>query len=53
MTQGIVTRSDAFFSFHPTRLSRRILPVTGLAFAVMVNAVWIVFLGFEFYKLIF
>jgi hypothetical protein len=30
----------------------RILPVVGLAFAVVVNMAWIIFLGFEFYKLV-
>ena len=30
----------------------RIWPVAGLAFAVIVNMVWIIFLGFEFYKLV-
>jgi hypothetical protein len=30
----------------------RILPVVGLAFAVVVNIAWIIFLGFEFYKLV-
>jgi len=31
---------------------RRIWPVAGLGFAVIVNVAWIGFLGFEFFKLI-
>jgi len=30
----------------------RILPVVGLAFAVVVNMAWIILLGFEYYKLV-
>jgi hypothetical protein len=35
-----------------SRSHHRIWPVVGLAFAVIVNMAWIVFLGFEFYKLV-
>jgi hypothetical protein len=41
------------FSFNPISLFHRILPAAGLAFAVIVNAAWIVFLGFGLFKLIF
>ena len=53
MAQVIVPRSIAFFSFHPISLFHRILPMAGLAFAVIVNVAWISFLGFGLFKLIF
>jgi hypothetical protein len=52
MARVIATHSNAFFSFHPTSLFYRILPVAGLVFAVTVNAAWIGFLGFGLFKLI-
>jgi hypothetical protein len=45
-TQAIVPRSIAFFSFHPISLFHLILPLAGLAFAVIVNTAWIGLLGF-------
>ena len=53
MAQDIVTRSIAFFSFHPISLFHRILPVAGLAFAVIVNVAWIGFLGFRTFQIDF
>lgn len=53
MAQDIVTRSIAFFSFHPISLFDRILPVAGLAFAVIINVAWVGFLGFGLCKFIF
>jgi hypothetical protein len=52
-TQAIVPRSIAFFSFHPISLFHLILPLAGLAFAVIVNTAWIGLLGFGLFKLIF
>jgi hypothetical protein len=52
MAQVIVTRPSHFS--RPTHsLLHRLLPVAGLAFAVIVNVGWIGFLGFELFKLIF
>ena len=53
MPQVIPRRSIAFFSLHPISLFHRILPLAGLAFAVIVNVAWIGFLGFALFKLIF
>lgn len=52
MAQDIVTRSIAFFLFHPISLFHRILPVAALL-SVIVNVAWIGFLGFGLFKLIF
>jgi hypothetical protein len=53
MAQDIVTRSAAFLSFDPISLFHRILPAASLAFAVIVNAAWIGFLGFGLFKFMF
>ena len=45
MAQVIVTRSFAFFPSNPLSLLHRLLPVAGLAFAVIVNVGWIGFLA--------
>ena len=49
----VIPRGIAFFSLHPISVVHRILPLAGLAFAVIVNVPWIGFLGFALFKLIF
>ena len=53
MARVLPPPSNAFFSFHPTSLFHRLLPVAGLVFAVTVNIAWIGFLGFGLFNLIF
>jgi hypothetical protein len=44
--------SDLPFIPEPISLFRRIWPVAGLVAAIVVNAAWMGFLGYEFFKLL-
>jgi hypothetical protein len=44
--------SDLHFIPEPTSLFRRIWPVAGLMAAIVVNVVWMGFLGYGFFKLV-